>query len=82
MSLTLHRLYCKYAFANFSYFLQDYAKLNYIDIIVKASLDFRTSASNVQLKNEPAQVSTFTAFIHSPSIFCSMFYQFDLICGA
>ncbi|KAF4118688.1 integrin alpha-6b [Onychostoma macrolepis] len=35
-------------------FLEDYAKLNYIDIIVKASLDFKTSATNVQLKNEPA----------------------------
>ncbi|KAK9981073.1 hypothetical protein ABG768_000641 [Culter alburnus] len=37
-------------------FLEEYAKLNYIDIIVKASLDFKTSASNIQLKNEPAQV--------------------------
>ncbi|XP_059408403.1 integrin alpha-6-like isoform X1 [Carassius carassius] len=37
-------------------FLEDYAKLNYIDIIVKASLDFKTSATNIQLKNEPAQV--------------------------
>ncbi|XP_067297583.1 integrin alpha-6b isoform X2 [Pseudorasbora parva] len=37
-------------------FLEDFAKLNYIDIIVKASLDFKTSASNIQLKNEPAQV--------------------------
>uniref|UniRef100_A0A8C2I9P4 Integrin, alpha 6b n=1 Tax=Cyprinus carpio TaxID=7962 RepID=A0A8C2I9P4_CYPCA len=39
-----------------STFLEDYAKLNYIDIIVKASLDFKTSATNIQLKNEPAQV--------------------------
>uniref|UniRef100_A0A671T2Y0 Integrin alpha-6-like n=1 Tax=Sinocyclocheilus anshuiensis TaxID=1608454 RepID=A0A671T2Y0_9TELE len=38
-----------------STFLEDYAKLNYIDIIVKASLDFKTSATNIQLKNEPAQ---------------------------
>uniref|UniRef100_A0A673H0A7 Integrin alpha-6-like n=1 Tax=Sinocyclocheilus rhinocerous TaxID=307959 RepID=A0A673H0A7_9TELE len=36
-----------------STFLEDYAKLNYIDIIVKASLDFKTSATNIQLKNEP-----------------------------
>ncbi|KAL1282267.1 hypothetical protein QQF64_001070 [Cirrhinus molitorella] len=39
-----------------STFLEDYAKLNYIDIIVKASLEFKTSATNIQLKNEPAQV--------------------------
>uniref|UniRef100_A0A8C1TGB4 Integrin, alpha 6b n=1 Tax=Cyprinus carpio TaxID=7962 RepID=A0A8C1TGB4_CYPCA len=39
-----------------STFLEDYAKLNYIDIIVKASLDFKTSATNIQLKNEAAQV--------------------------
>uniref|UniRef100_A0A672NDC2 Integrin alpha-6-like n=1 Tax=Sinocyclocheilus grahami TaxID=75366 RepID=A0A672NDC2_SINGR len=38
-----------------STFLEDYAKLNYIDIIVKASLDFKSSATNIQLKNEPAQ---------------------------
>ncbi|XP_056110348.1 integrin alpha-6b isoform X1 [Rhinichthys klamathensis goyatoka] len=37
-------------------FLEEYSKLNYIDIIVKASLDFKTSATNIQLKNEPAQV--------------------------
>uniref|UniRef100_A0A671SK79 Integrin alpha-6-like n=1 Tax=Sinocyclocheilus anshuiensis TaxID=1608454 RepID=A0A671SK79_9TELE len=37
-----------------STFLEDYAKFNYIDIIVKASLDFKTSATNIQLKNEPA----------------------------
>ncbi|XP_051745804.1 integrin alpha-6b isoform X2 [Ctenopharyngodon idella] len=36
--------------------LEDYEKMNYIDIIVKASLDFKTSASNIRLKNEPAQV--------------------------
>uniref|UniRef100_A0A673LD46 Integrin alpha-6-like n=1 Tax=Sinocyclocheilus rhinocerous TaxID=307959 RepID=A0A673LD46_9TELE len=36
--------------------LRNYAKLNYIDIIVKASLDFKTSATNIQLKNEPALV--------------------------
>uniref|UniRef100_A0A671T515 Integrin alpha-6-like n=1 Tax=Sinocyclocheilus anshuiensis TaxID=1608454 RepID=A0A671T515_9TELE len=30
-----------------STFLEDYAKLNYIDIIVKASLDFKTSATNI-----------------------------------
>lgn len=71
---------CKYTFANFNYFLQEYSKLNYIDIIVKASLDFKTSATNIQLKNEPAQVRTFTAFIHSLSMICSMLYQFDLIC--
>uniref|UniRef100_A0A8C2Q816 Integrin, alpha 6b n=1 Tax=Cyprinus carpio TaxID=7962 RepID=A0A8C2Q816_CYPCA len=39
-----------------STFLEDYAKLNYIDIIVKASLDFKSSATNIQLKNEPALV--------------------------
>ncbi|XP_051559138.1 integrin alpha-6b [Myxocyprinus asiaticus] len=39
-----------------STFLEDYAKMNYIDIIVKASLDFKSSATNIQLKNEPAQV--------------------------
>ncbi|XP_050971643.1 integrin alpha-6b [Labeo rohita] len=39
-----------------STFIEEYAKLNYIDIIVKASLDFKTSATNIQLKNEPAQV--------------------------
>lgn len=33
--------------------------MNYIDIIVKASLDFKTSATNIQLKNEPALVRTF-----------------------
>ncbi|XP_043101910.1 integrin alpha-6b [Puntigrus tetrazona] len=37
-----------------STFLEDYKKLNYIDIIVKASLDFKTSATNIQLNNEPA----------------------------
>uniref|UniRef100_A0A672PH89 Integrin alpha-6-like n=1 Tax=Sinocyclocheilus grahami TaxID=75366 RepID=A0A672PH89_SINGR len=37
-----------------STFLEDYAKFNYIDIIVKASLDLKTSATNIQLKNEPA----------------------------
>lgn len=77
MSLTL--IICKYTFANFNYFLQEYAKMNYIDIIVKASLDFKTSASNIQLKNEPAQVRTFRACIHSSSIICAMFYQIDLI---
>ncbi|TRY82544.1 hypothetical protein DNTS_005855, partial [Danionella cerebrum] len=39
-----------------STFLEDYTKLNYIDIIVEASLDFKTTATNIQLKNEPAQV--------------------------
>ncbi|KTF95165.1 hypothetical protein cypCar_00003729 [Cyprinus carpio] len=38
------------------YEFRDYAKLNYIDIIVKASLDFKSSATNIQLKNEPALV--------------------------
>lgn len=37
-------------------FLEDYAKLNYVDIIAKASLDFKTTATNIQLKNEPSQV--------------------------
>lgn len=31
--------------------------MNYIDIIVKASLNFKSAAKNVQLKSEPAQVS-------------------------
>uniref|UniRef100_A0A8C1CKB0 Integrin, alpha 6b n=1 Tax=Cyprinus carpio carpio TaxID=630221 RepID=A0A8C1CKB0_CYPCA len=42
-----------------STFLEDYAKLNYIDIIVKASLDFKSSATNIQLKNEPVRVTVF-----------------------
>uniref|UniRef100_A0A672PES0 Integrin alpha-6-like n=1 Tax=Sinocyclocheilus grahami TaxID=75366 RepID=A0A672PES0_SINGR len=42
-----------------STFLEDYAKFNYIDIIVKASLDLKTSATNIQLKNEPARVTVF-----------------------
>ncbi|XP_026060150.1 integrin alpha-6b isoform X2 [Carassius auratus] len=39
-----------------STFLEEYEKFNYIDIIVKASLDFKSSAKNIDLKNEPAQV--------------------------
>uniref|UniRef100_A0A673LD48 Integrin alpha-6-like n=1 Tax=Sinocyclocheilus rhinocerous TaxID=307959 RepID=A0A673LD48_9TELE len=39
--------------------LRNYAKLNYIDIIVKASLDFKTSATNIQLKNEPVRITVF-----------------------
>lgn len=39
-----------------STFLEDYEKMNYIDIIVKASLSFKSSAKNVQLKSEPTQV--------------------------
>ncbi len=35
--------------------------MNYIDIIVKASLDFKTSATNIQLNNEPALVRTLSA---------------------
>ncbi|XP_057186966.1 integrin alpha-6b isoform X2 [Triplophysa rosa] len=39
-----------------STFLEDYAKMNYIDIIVKASLEFKSSATNIQLKSEATQV--------------------------
>lgn len=31
--------------------------MNYIDIIVKASLEFKSLATNVQLKSEATQVS-------------------------
>ncbi|XP_065147251.1 integrin alpha-6b [Paramisgurnus dabryanus] len=39
-----------------STFLEDYSDLNYIDIIVRASLDFKSPATNVQLKNEATQI--------------------------
>uniref|UniRef100_A0A8C2I9L8 Integrin, alpha 6b n=1 Tax=Cyprinus carpio TaxID=7962 RepID=A0A8C2I9L8_CYPCA len=57
-----------------STFLEDYAKLNYIDIIVKASLDFKTSATNIQLKNEPAQVRTFQPAAYTANNTTSLFF--------
>lgn len=38
--------------------------MNYIDIIVKASLEFKSSATNIQLKSEPTQVSWATLYIY------------------
>uniref|UniRef100_A0A8C1TER4 Integrin, alpha 6b n=1 Tax=Cyprinus carpio TaxID=7962 RepID=A0A8C1TER4_CYPCA len=57
-----------------STFLEDYAKLNYIDIIVKASLDFKTSATNIQLKNEAAQVRTFQPAAYTANNTTSLFF--------
>uniref|UniRef100_A0A671T4D8 Integrin alpha-6-like n=1 Tax=Sinocyclocheilus anshuiensis TaxID=1608454 RepID=A0A671T4D8_9TELE len=62
-----------------STFLEDYAKLNYIDIIVKASLDFKTSATNIQLKNEPAQVRTFQHAAHTANNTTSVFLLIFLV---